>query len=159
MLNTISNSCVYNVIMTFADKIKFLRNRDGLTQIALASKINVAPGTIGMIESGARLPSKEISIRLANLFSVPVEVFLVENFDIPEGATVPRTIVDPELLIDIMDAITEFLAENNLEMTREQRKELIKHFCANGLNDAQRIKDVLSGMLAAGSNLFVKKSR
>ncbi len=159
MINAVSNVCLYNVSMTFADKIKFLRNRDGLTQSALASKLNVSAGIIGMVESGARVPSKEMSIRLANLFSVPVEVFLVENVDIPEGATVARIPVDPELLIDIMDAITEFLTENNLEMTRGQRKELVKHFCERGLKEPLRIKDVLSGMLAVGSDIFTKKAR
>lgn len=112
-----------------------------------------------MVESGARMPSKEMSIRLADVFGVPVEVFLVESTDIPEGATVAHTPIDPELLIDILDAVTEFLAENNLEMTREQRKELIKHFCDKGLKEPQRIKDVLSGMLAVGSNIFTKKTR
>lgn len=138
--------------MNISEQLKISRKERGLTQAQLAEALNVSVSVIALIESGARSPSKEVSVKLSQFFNWPLEKILA-------NVVVVKSPVDPELLIDIMDAITEFLAENNLEMTREQRKELIKHFCDKGLNDALRIKDVLSGMLAVGSNIFTKKAR
>lgn len=138
--------------MNISEQLKICRKERGLTQAQLAEALNVSVAVIALIESGARPPSKEMAVKLSQFFNLPLEKFAA-------NVVVVKSPVDPELLIDIMDAITEFLAENNLEMTREQRRELIKHFCDSGLNDAQRIKDVLSGMLAVGSNIFTKKVR
>ncbi len=135
-----------------SEQLKLSRKERGLTQAQLAEALNVSLSVIALIESGARQPSKEMSLKLSQFFNLPLEKFSA-------NVVVVKSPIDPELLIDIMDAITEFLAENNLEMTREQRKELIKSFCDNGLNDPQRIKDVLFGMLAAGSDIFTKKVR
>lgn len=141
------------------------------TNAAFAAAIGWAPARISEMVTDVEVyggkvrnfPQDKIVVA-ANALRLPVNELMAYNNDIKNtidlnSSNAPKTTIDPELLIDIMDAITEFLSENNLEMTRDQRKELIKHFCDSGLKENQRIKDVLSGMLAAGSNIFAKKAR
>mgnify|MGYP002508535158 CR=1 FL=1 len=45
----------------FADRLKQLRREKGLTQIQLATELNVASGTIAMWETGKREPNFAIT--------------------------------------------------------------------------------------------------
>lgn len=54
----------------FASMLKYLREREHLSQRDLASKIGVSSSTIGMYESGERFPKYEIEEALADFFNV-----------------------------------------------------------------------------------------
>lgn len=61
-----------------------------------------------------------------------------------------------DLVLDIMLAIDEFLAQNHLELTGEQRKNLAKDFLAKDCHDATVIQNTLSALKAINSSIFTK---
>ena len=66
--------------MTFAEKIKALRKKAGLTQRALGEKIGVSTRTVGSYESGQSYPkSRETYEKMAELFHVRLNYLFVEN--------------------------------------------------------------------------------
>lgn len=60
----------------FSLQLKALREKMNLSQRDFASKIGVAPSTVGMWESGQREPDFEMALRLADFFNVSVDYLL-----------------------------------------------------------------------------------
>lgn len=56
--------------MAFKDMLKYLRNREGLSQRALAERVGLSASTISMYEVGAREPDFETEETLADFFNV-----------------------------------------------------------------------------------------
>lgn len=83
----------------------------------------------------------ELHVPIATLFSTDDIVINTEN----------------DLVLDIILAIDEFLEENHLELSGEQRKNLAKDFLAKDCKDASRIKDTLSALRVLNSDLFTKR--
>ena len=54
----------------FASMLKYLREREGLSQRELAVKLNMSPSAIGMYESGKRQPKFEDEETIADFFNV-----------------------------------------------------------------------------------------
>ena len=69
----------------FADRLKLLRKSKKLTQTEFASRFNIATGTIGMWETGKRIPDTETLKKLANFFDVSVD-YLLGRTDVPKEA-------------------------------------------------------------------------
>ena len=61
---------------TFKDMLKYLRNRDKLSQSKLAEKLGVAKSTISMYEVGKREPDFETLEAIADLFNVDMNFLL-----------------------------------------------------------------------------------
>ena len=61
---------------TFKDMLKYLRNRDKLSQSELAEKLGVAKSTIRMYEVGKREPDFETLEAIADLFNVDMNFLL-----------------------------------------------------------------------------------
>lgn len=55
------------------DMLQYLRKRENLSQKDLAKKMNVSVSTIGMYETGKRMPALEIEESLANYFHVSLD--------------------------------------------------------------------------------------
>lgn len=139
--------------MTFAEKLKFLRKQKNITQIELASAIDVSFAIIGQIESGARNPSKEVAKKLADYFNVALEVFIVESASIDYTSTATKPISTADVLM-IADIVSEYLNKNGFKITPEQRVALIDRFYQQNITDANKIKEMLSFMQSMdfGSN-------
>lgn len=60
----------------FANKLKQLRERSGLSQLELANILEVSKSTISMYEQGKREPNFEILLKIANIFHVSVDDLL-----------------------------------------------------------------------------------
>lgn len=60
----------------FGKNLKALRTNAKLTQQDLATKLKVAPSTIGMYESGKRMPDADILNKIANIFGVSIDYLL-----------------------------------------------------------------------------------
>jgi putative transcriptional regulator len=64
------------------NNIRVLRAIKNITQAELAKEINVSRQTINTIESGKYVPSTLLALKMAKVFSVPVEeVFALEQGD------------------------------------------------------------------------------
>lgn len=57
-------------------RIRQLRLSAGMTQRDLAQRINVGNTTLSQYESGARVPSDEVKIKIASVFGVSVDYLL-----------------------------------------------------------------------------------
>ena len=67
--------------MNFAQKLKKMRKERNITQTELAKSINVSNGVIGDIERGARNPSKDVAVKLADFFNVDAMYWLTLEED------------------------------------------------------------------------------
>lgn len=55
------------------NRLRELRERDGLTQGALADKLDVSRQTVNAIETGRFDPSLPLAFKIARLFAQPIE--------------------------------------------------------------------------------------
>ena len=57
----------------FNENLKKLRQIHGLTQMQMASKLNVSPSAIGMYEQGRRIPDSDILKKICKVFNVSMD--------------------------------------------------------------------------------------
>ena len=69
--------------MTFSIKVKYLRERKGLTQEELAKLTNVSQVSIHAYESGKAKPFKNTAIQLAKVLNVKVDDLMDDERSIP----------------------------------------------------------------------------
>lgn len=79
--------------MTLGERIAYLRDRRGLSQAALAKKLNVGASTLGMWETNRRKPSPEIIVQLADFFGVTTD-YLLGRPAPDDGLTVAAHLAD-----------------------------------------------------------------
>lgn len=60
----------------FAERLKVLRAEKGLTQVELADMLGVSKGTVGMWETGKRMPSFETLDELTSIFDRRMDYIL-----------------------------------------------------------------------------------
>ncbi len=63
-----------NIVLAF--NIKAERTRKGLTQAALAEKINVSDSTISLIERGIQTPSVFLVLNIAKVLNIDINELL-----------------------------------------------------------------------------------
>lgn len=66
----------------FSNRIKEARNRKGITQKMLANRLGIAQTTVSGWENGAKRPSIDTIIKIANLLDVSTD-YLLERADYP----------------------------------------------------------------------------
>ena len=71
-----SDIFINNII---GERIKGLREHAELTQIELADMLSISPSALAQYESGARNPSDDIKIKIADFFSVSVDYLLARQ--------------------------------------------------------------------------------
>lgn len=59
--------------MTIAENIKLRREEYDLTQSELAKRIGVTPSYVNYVESGTRIPSVPVLIKLADALNVSID--------------------------------------------------------------------------------------
>ena len=70
--------------MSFALKLKGLRETKGYTQKDLAKRLNVSVSSVGMWESTSQIPTAKKLIEIAALFNVSVDTLLDASTITPE---------------------------------------------------------------------------
>ena len=65
--------------MDFKERLKELRKRKGLSQVALAERLGMSKSTIGMYETGDIKPSIEALNALADFFNVNISYLMGEE--------------------------------------------------------------------------------
>lgn len=68
---------------TLAKRIKNLREEKGLSQKELANYLNISNSTLSQYESGVRVPSDDIKIKIARYFNVTTD-YLLGNSNIKQ---------------------------------------------------------------------------
>ena len=63
-------------MINFGNKLKLLRFQDNMTQEQLAQKLNLTKSVISAYETGLRLPSYDVLIRIAKIFNVSTDYLL-----------------------------------------------------------------------------------
>lgn len=66
-------------------RLKFLREKKGVSQVRLAIELNLNQNSISRYETGAREADYETLIKLADYFGVSID-YLLERTDNPETA-------------------------------------------------------------------------
>ncbi len=64
------------MISILGNNIKYLREKNNLSQKELANILNIANSTLSQYESGDRVPSDDIKIKIADYFNVSLDYLL-----------------------------------------------------------------------------------
>lgn len=89
-----------------ADRIKSLREQSGMTQAALAKKLNVTRSAVNSWEMGISVPSTAVLIDLARLFHVSTDFLL----GVKGSATLDISLLNDEEVLILNRLIAYFLA-------------------------------------------------
>ena len=103
----------------FATMLKYLREREQLSQRSLADKLNMSPSAIGMYESGKRMPRPEDEEAIADFFNVDLNTLRGKRTNENPGNISNE---DRELLERYHNASPEDRAIVDLALKRSQQK-------------------------------------
>jgi transcriptional regulator with XRE-family HTH domain len=67
------------------EKIRFLREQNGLSQKQLALQLGIAKAYIGHFENGRRKPSTELILKIANIFGISTDVLIRDELDLDDN--------------------------------------------------------------------------
>lgn len=66
-------------MLIFSEKLKELRLEKRLTQLQLAERLHISKAMISSYETGVRLPSYDVLVKIASLFGVTTDFLLGLN--------------------------------------------------------------------------------
>ncbi len=107
----------------FNENFKKLRQSHGLTQMQMASKLNVSPSAIGMYEQGRRMPDSDMLKKICMVFNVSMDYL----FDVVLNNDEDHKSVD-----DFIDEITYTLKKqkglmfNGRPITQEDKEKIVQ---------------------------------
>lgn len=104
-------------------RIKFLRQSSGMTQRELATKLSISNTTLSQYEGGSRIPSDDIKLKIAKLFSVTTDYLLNERVSLPNSDSL--TLSESEVRL-----ITEYRANKESPLTIGQGDKIIQQALA-----------------------------
>ncbi len=64
-----------------SERIMYLRERNGYTQVSLATKLGITRSSVNAWEMGISIPSTQCLIQLASLFNVSIDYILCISSD------------------------------------------------------------------------------
>jgi len=102
--------------MEFKDRLKDLRKKRGLSQVALAERLGLSKSTIGAYETGDITPSVEALNAIADFFNVDLDYLLGKEegstyYLDPEAAELAKEIANRKDLRILFDATRDISAE------------------------------------------------
>lgn len=80
----------------FADKLKELRNKEGISQSALGKALNMSQQGIAKWETGSTSPNPEMLRKIADYFNVSVD-YLLGNTDIKKAPSDKPEVTDDDI--------------------------------------------------------------
>lgn len=110
----------------FGDRLCKLRMQKGVSQARLAQDVHISPASVGMYESGQRMPSRETQEALADYFNVSLDYLTGRDsrsiyYLSPETAQIAQDIFDDPDLHALFDAAKDSKPEN-LRLAAEMLK-------------------------------------
>ena len=102
--------------MELKDRLKELRKRKGLSQVALAERLGLSKSTIGAYETGDITPSVDALNTIADFFNVDIDYLLGKEegstyYLDPEAAELAKEIANRKDLRILFDATRDISAE------------------------------------------------
>ncbi len=73
------------MIQRLPEKIRMLREQQGLSQGQLAKQLGISRAYVNLFESGRRMPGTELMLKISNIFGVSVDVLVRDELDLDEG--------------------------------------------------------------------------
>lgn len=136
-------------------KLRALRRRENLTQVQLAERLGISPSYLNLIEHNRRPLSAQLLIKLAQLFSLDIQAFAVDD--------------ESQLVSDLLEALGDPMFDN-LQLVSTDVRELAaqqpqlaqailllyKSYCASresATSLASQMTSDLEGSGVGGSNL------
>lgn len=102
----------------FADKLKELRNKEGISQSALGKALNMSQQGIAKWETGSTSPNPEMLRKIADYFNVSVD-YLLGNTDIKKDPSEDEDKIT-------FDDFTWAMNEEAHELTEEEKEKLLE---------------------------------
>lgn len=136
-------------------RIKSLRQAEGMTQKELASKLSISNTTLSQYESGARVPSDDIKLKIARLFGVTTDYLLDERTSLPIHR--PLALTEEEVAL-----INEHRGAKGSPLTTGQGDKIIqKALAGSGLLSADgslppESEELISDFLAQNATILKK---
>ncbi len=87
--------------MTFAGKLKMLRNEKGWSQEKLGKIINIHPRLISKYEMGKNCPAAETLIKIARAFRISIDYLLIDE----EEEIKPSTKLKNNKLLELFEEL------------------------------------------------------
>ena len=87
--------------MKLGQRLREVRNKSGLSQEALAERVNVSRQTISKWERGTTLPSADNLAMLSEVFDVPVDALLKEDWTPQEASDPVVEIVEVQVPVEV----------------------------------------------------------
>lgn len=75
-------------MINFANTIKTYRKKMGLTQVALARRVNIEPTYLSAIENGRREPSLTLVKQISKAVAVPAEIFFWDAIELKDSMSI-----------------------------------------------------------------------
>lgn len=73
--------------MKIGERIKYVRESKGLTQVELAQALHISPSFMNRLEKGSSKPSLDYICSIAHALNVPPQNLLCDLFEYPEEQT------------------------------------------------------------------------
>lgn len=112
--------------MSFALKLKELRETKGYTQKDLAKRLNVSVSSVGMWESTSQIPTAKKLIEIAALFNVSVDTLLDASTITPEERAAGVTATKKESITPIEDELLYVFREVGAKRGEAAQRALIE---------------------------------
>lgn len=119
------------MISNLGSNIKYLREKNNLSQKELAKILNISNSTLSQYESNVRVPSDDIKILIADYFNVSLDYLLGRSSNPHKNNK--KTKVD-ELEEDFPEGIS-VLYRANQKLTPEQKDTMIRMIKATFFDD------------------------
>lgn len=159
----------------FGDVLKKIREKNNLSQRALAEKINVSQQTVGSWETNRTSPSPEMIKKIAELFNISTDVLLGSVVKQKETTPKHRIIKMPvygmvaagapiltvEDILDYIDIDEEDISDGEFRALRVKGDSMIPDIKSGDIVVVRRQPDIESGQIAVviinGDEATVKK--
>lgn len=102
---------------TLGETIKTLRKARNMTQEEFAGRVNVTKSTVSAYETGTRMPSYDVLVKIARLFHVPTD----ELLGCGGRQTIDVTGLTPRQRSQIQDVVTTYQRYNSLYRAARER--------------------------------------